>query len=134
MARISGVDIPDNKTVFIGLTKIYGIGQHKSTTILKEAGIDPNLRIHKLTPNQIAKIQKIIDKINTEGNLRKLVRDNIQRLKRIGSYRGLRHTQNLPVRGQRTRTNARTKRGRRMTIGALSKEMAQKVQEQQSKK
>ncbi len=130
MPRISGVDIPDNKRIEIALTYIYGIGRQNVTQILKEANIDPNTRAHQLTTDQTSRLQRIIEKINTEGNLRKLIRDNIERIKRIGTYRGVRHTQSLPVRGQRTRTNARTKRGRRITVGALTKDSAQKLTEQ----
>lgn len=133
MPRISGVDIPDNKRIDIALTSIYGVGRQNVIGILKSASVDPSLRAHKLTRDQIANLQRILEKINTEGNLRKLVRDNVERLKRIGSYRGARHTANLPARGQRTRTNARTRRGKRMTIGALTKEMAQKIVDQSKK-
>ncbi|MFC1749919.1 30S ribosomal protein S13 [Pseudomonadota bacterium] len=133
MPRISGVDIPENKRIDISLTRIYGIGRQNVTQILKDANIDPSTKADKLSRDQIATLQRVIEKINTEGNLRKLIRDNVERLKRISTYRGLRHTLNLPVRGQRTRTNARTKRGKRMTIGALTKEMAQKQTDQSAK-
>ncbi len=134
MPRISGVDIPNEKRIDIALTYIYGIGRSNVKGILAEANIDASVRAHKLTPDEISRLQRAIEKINTEGNLRKLVRDNIQRLQRIGSYRGSRHSANLPSRGQRTRTNGRTKRGKRMTIGAMTKEMAQKLAEQAKKK
>lgn len=133
MPRISGVDIPNNKRVDIALTYVYGIGRKNVTNILSEAGIEPATKSQKLTNSEISRLQRVIDRINTEGNLRKLVRENVERFKRIGSYRGLRHAANLPARGQRTRTNARTKRGRRATIGALTKEMAQKLTEQDKK-
>lgn len=128
MPRLIGVDIPDNKRVEIALTYIYGVGPHRSKEILKEAKIDPDMRARDLTTQHLATLQKILDTRKVEGDLRKEVRENIQRLKRIGSYRGLRHTMNLPVRGQRTRVNARTKRGKRKTIGALKKEDAVKVE------
>ncbi|MFC1653566.1 30S ribosomal protein S13 [Patescibacteria group bacterium] len=122
MPRISGVDIPDNKRTIVSLTYIHGIGKKYSKNILTEANIDENKRAKELTGDEISRIAKILDRYNTEGNLRKTIRENVDRLKRIGSYRGLRHTMGLPVRGQRTRVNARTKRGKRKTIGALSKE------------
>ena len=122
MPRIAGVDIPDNKRTDIALTYIFGIGRSNVANILKQAGVDGSIRAKDLTGQDISKLQRIIDKINTEGNLRKQIRENVERLKRISSYRGMRHSANLPARGQRTRTNARTKRGKRMTIGAISKE------------
>lgn len=126
MVRLIGVDIPDSKRVEYSLTYIYGIGLHQSRILLKKANINPDLRAKDLTSQDLAKLQKLLDEVKVEGDLRKDVRENVQRLKRIGSYRGLRHTMNLPVRGQRTRVNARTKRGKRKTIGALKKEDALK--------
>ena len=120
MPRISGIDIPEQKRVDIALTYIYGIGRKNVTDILKEAGVNAATRASNLTADEVARLQRVIEKINTEGNLRKQIRENIERLKRIGPSRGARHIANLPVRGQRTRTNARTKRGRRQTIGAIS--------------
>jgi len=122
MPRIAGVDIPDQKRVIIALTYIYGIGKKFSVEILSEANINESKRAKDLTADEISRIAKILDRYNTEGNLRKTVRENIDRLKRIGAYRGLRHIMGLPVRGQRTRVNARTKRGKRKTVGALKKE------------
>lgn len=122
MPRISGIDIPEQKRVDISLTYIFGVGRKNVVEILKEAGVDASKRAHALTSDEVSKLQRIIEKINTEGNLRKQIRENIERLKRIGSYRGARHIAGLPARGQRTKTNARTKRGRRQTIGAVSKE------------
>jgi small subunit ribosomal protein S13 len=127
MPRLQGVDIPENKRVDIALTYIYGVGRSNVKNILKEANIDPKIRAKALTNEQIARLQRVIEKINTEGNLRKQIRENIERLKRIGSYRGMRHIANLPARGQRTRTNARTKRGKRMTIGAIAKDTTAKA-------
>lgn len=127
MPRIAGIDIPVEKKTKISLTYLYGVGRHNVVGILREANVDGEKRAKALTPDEVSRLQRVIDRVNTEGNLRRLIRENIERLKRIGTYRGLRHMHNLPVRGQRTRTNARTKRGKRMTIGALSKEVAEKL-------
>ncbi len=123
MARIAGVDIPDNKRIEIALTYIYGIGRSSSKKILAEAGIDPNKRTYQLTPEEIARIREIIDKnYKVEGELRKEVAMNIKRLIDLGTYRGLRHRLGLPVRGQRTRCNARTRKGPRPSrIGSKKK-------------
>lgn len=122
MPRIVGVDIPEQKKVKISLTYIYGIGQSNVADILKQTRVDGEKRAKDLTSEEVGKLQKALDKINVEGNLRKQIRENIQRLRHIGSYRGARHTANLPVRGQRTKSNARTKRGKRQTIGAIAKD------------
>jgi len=122
MPRISGIDIPAEKRTEVALTYIFGIGRHNVRAIMREAGVNPDKRARDLTSNEIAALQRAMDKINTEGELRKKVHEDIQRLKRIGSYRGMRHSAGLPARGQRTRTNARTKRGKRKTVGALKKE------------
>lgn len=127
MPRLTGVDIPDNKRIEVALTYVFGVGLVKSREILKKANISLDTRSHELSGQDLAKLQKIIDEYKTEGDLRREIRENIQRLKRIGSYKGMRHTHGLPVHGQRTRVNARTKRGKRKTIGALSKEVAQKT-------
>jgi small subunit ribosomal protein S13 len=117
MVRIAGVDLPRNKRIEIGLTYIYGIGRHTSGQILERAGINPDKRDSDLTESEIATIRDIIDReLVVEGDLRRDVQMNIKRLIEIGSYRGLRHRRNLPVRGQRTRTNARTKRGPKKTV------------------
>ncbi len=135
MPRISGAEIPSEKTVKIALTYIYGIGRKSATDILSKAKVDPVKRAKDLTPDEVSRLQKIIDTYPTEGTLRKKIQEEIKRLKDIGSYRGVRHSQNLPVRGQRTRSNARTKRGKRVTIGALRKkalarlEVAKKAKE-----
>lgn len=114
MARIAGVDIPRDKRIEIALTYIYGIGRTLSNKILAEAGIDPNKRTNTLSDEEIAKIRDIIENsYKVEGDLRKEVSINIKRLMDIGCYRGLRHRKGLPVRGQRTRTNARTRKGPR---------------------
>lgn len=127
MLRLVGIDLPENKRIEVALTYVYGIGPKISKIILDKAKIDPNLRAKDLTAVDVAKLQKIIEEFKVEGDLRKEIRENIQRLKRIGSYRGSRHAAGLPVRGQRTRTNARTLRGKRKTIGAMKKEDAAKV-------
>ena len=132
MPRISGVDIPQNKRTEVALTYIYGIGPTRTKQVLTTTGVNPDKRAVDLTSEEIQKLAKEIGKFPTEGDLKKQIRDNIERLKHIGSYRGSRHSHNLPVRGQRTRTNARTKRGKRVTIGALKKEETTKLE--QSKK
>ena len=128
MARISGVNIPDNKQVWISLTYIYGIGPKTSYDILKKAGVEPTVRVKDLTDAEISKIQDAITaNYAVEGDLQRSVTDNIKRLKDISSYRGLRHAANLPARGQRTRTNARTKRGKRVTVGGTAKKAPTKT-------
>ncbi len=122
MARIAGVDLPNNKRVVIALTYIYGIGRTTSEKIIKEAGISPDKRVYELTDEEIAKLRNIIEKnYKIEGELRTEVSMNIKRLIDIGSYRGLRHRRGLPVRGQRTRTNARTRKGKRKTVAGKKK-------------
>lgn len=128
MPRIAGIDIPAAKKTRFALPYIYGVGHSNVEQILLDAGVDGEKRAKDLTPDEVTRLQRVIDRLNTEGNLRRLVRENIERLKRVGSYRGSRHMHALPSRGQRTRTNARTRRGRRMTIGAMSKEMAAKLE------
>lgn len=128
MIRISGIVLPDNKRIDIALTVIYGIGRHNALDILEKTSISPGKRVKDLKDDEVSKIQSLIEKqYKVEGDLRKEILDNIKRLKNIGSYRGLRHIRNLPVRGQRTRSNARTKRGKRVTIGALRKETRAKL-------
>jgi small subunit ribosomal protein S13 len=122
MARISGVDLPREKRVEIGLTYIYGIGLHTSQSLLERTGISPDTRIRDLTDDEVNRLREIIDKeYRVEGDLRREVAMNIKRLMDIGSYRGLRHRRGLPVRGQRTRTNARTRRGPKRAIGGRKK-------------
>ena len=117
MARIAGVDLPRSKRVEIALTYIYGIGVSRANKILGKAGIDPNVRVKDLSEEETSRIAKIIDQEGeVEGDLRKEVAMNIKRLMEIGSYRGLRHRRNLPVRGQRTHTNARTRKGPRRAL------------------
>lgn len=128
MPRLVGVDIPENKRIIVALTYVRGIGRTLSEEILSKLHIDPSTRAKDLSGQDLAKIQKTLDGYMVEGDLRKSIRENIQRLKRIGSYRGMRHTQGLPSRGQRTRVNARTKRGKRKTIGAIKKEDATRTE------
>jgi small subunit ribosomal protein S13 len=127
MARISGVDLPRDKRVEVGLTYIYGIGPSTSRTILMQTGVSPDTRVRDLSEAEIAALREFIDKnYRVEGDLRREVSMNIKRLTEIGSYRGLRHRRNLPVRGQRTRTNARTKRGPRKTVPGKKRARAKK--------
>lgn len=117
MARIAGVDLPRNKRIEIALTYIYGIGKSRSQKILKDAGVDPDIKSDHLTEGQITSIRDIIDeKYKVEGDLRREISMNIKRLMDLGMYRGLRHRKGLPVRGQRTSTNARTRKGPRRSI------------------
>jgi small subunit ribosomal protein S13 len=118
MARVVGVDLPVNKRVEVGLTYIFGVGRSRSSSILKAAGVDPNLRVRELNEDQLGRIRTIIEgQGEVEGDLRKRTQMDIKRLMDIGCYRGLRHRRGLPVRGQRTHTNARTRKGpRRATI------------------
>lgn len=127
MARIVGVDLPNNKKVEIGLTYLYGIGPSNVKKIIANAAVDPLKKIADLTEEEISRIQKALDQFTVEGNLRREVEQNIKRLEDIGSYRGLRHRRGLPSRGQRTRSNARTRRGKRKTVGASSKEAQAKA-------
>ncbi len=117
MARISGVDLPREKRITIALTYIYGIGRNNAKSIIKKSTINPDMRVKDLSTDDIAKIRSAIADYKVEGALRAEVSMNIKRLMDIGCYRGLRHRRGLPVRGQRTHTNARTRRGRRRTVG-----------------
>jgi small subunit ribosomal protein S13 len=122
MARISGVDLPREKRVEIGLTYIFGIGLSTSQELLERTGISPDTRVRALTDDEVARLREIIDKeMRVEGDLRREVSMNIKRLIDIGSYRGLRHRRGLPVRGQRTRTNARTRRGPKRAVSGRRK-------------
>jgi small subunit ribosomal protein S13 len=116
MARIEGVDLPRNKRVEIALTYIYGIGPTRSRTILDHSGVNPDTRVKDLTEAEVQALREGVGQYRVEGELRREVNMNIKRLIEIGSYRGLRHRRNLPVRGQRTKTNARTRRGPRKTV------------------
>jgi small subunit ribosomal protein S13 len=128
MPRIAGQDLPDHKKVPYALRYIFGVGPKIADDIVKKTKINPDKRANELSSEEINKIQTAIDKVMIEGDLRREINDNISRLKRIHAYRGLRHMAGLPVRGQRTRSNARTKRGAKKTIGALSKEAATKTE------
>jgi len=122
MARISGVDLPKEKRVEIGLTYIFGIGNSSADKILKETGISPDTRVKDLTDEEVAKLRETIDKnFTVEGDLRREVALDIKRLQEIGCYRGIRHRKGLPVRGQRTKTNARTRKGPRRTMANKKK-------------
>ncbi len=127
MARIAGIDLPKNKRAEIGLTYIFGLGRSSAKNILREAGIDFNKRISELNDDEVAKIRSIITAdYKVEGALRSEVQTNIKRLMDINCYRGLRHRKGLPVRGQRTRTNARTRKGKRKTVAGKKKVLAKK--------
>lgn len=128
MARISGVNLPTDKRIEIALTYIYGIGSTASLEILSKTGIDPNTRVKSLTEAEVSKLREEIDKNHqVEGDLARVVSQNVKRLKEINAYRGLRHKANLPVHGQRTKTNARTKRGKKITMGSGRKKAAAKT-------
>jgi small subunit ribosomal protein S13 len=122
MARIAGIDIPREKRVEVALTYIYGIGLSTSQKVLAQTSVNPDTRVRDLTEDQVNRLREVIDRNHTvEGDLRRETAMNIKRLMEIGSYRGLRHRRNLPVRGQRTKTNARQRRGSRKTVGARRK-------------
>ena len=123
MARLAGVDLPREKRIEIGLTYIYGIGLTSSKKILKEAGVNPDTRVKDLTDDEVAAIRKAMDGYKVEGDLRREVALNIKRLTEIGCYRGLRHRKGLPVRGQRTKTNARTRKGPRKVVSKSKKQV-----------
>ncbi len=125
--RISGLTIPDNKRVDISLTYLYGIGRSNVVAILEKAQVDGAKRVKDLTEDEQKAIAKVLETYKIEGDLRVEVTGNIKRLKEIGTYIGMRHTKGLPAHGQRTRSNARTKRGKRVTIGAMKKELAAKI-------
>ncbi len=128
MARISGVTIPSEKQVHIALTYVYGIGSKTSNDILGKANVEPTVRVKNLTDAEISRIQEVINNsVTVEGELQRIVTGNIKRLKDINAYRGLRHKASLPARGQRTRTNARTRRGKKMTVGGTAKKAPSKT-------
>lgn len=128
MARISGVTIPSEKQIHVALTYVYGIGPKTSKDILSAAKIDETVRVKNLTDSEISKIQDVINEtLTVEGELQRIVSGNIKRLKDINAYRGLRHKQSLPSRGQRTKTNARTRRGKKVTVGGTAKKVAAKT-------
>ena len=121
MARIAGVDLPRDKRVEIGLTYIYGIGRSRANEILKQAGINPDTRIKDLTEAEVNNLRNLIDNYHVEGDLRRDVALNLKRLREINCYRGMRHRRGLPVRGQRTKTNARTRKGPKRIVGKKGK-------------
>ena len=128
MARISGVTIPDGKQVHVALTYVYGIGPKTSANILKSANVDSTTRVKNLTDAEVGRLQEVINEhYMVEGELQRVVATNIKRLKDINSYRGVRHKNSLPTKGQRTRTNARTKRGKKVTVGSGRKKSAEKT-------
>ncbi len=122
MPRVIGIDIPDNKRLEVSLTYIYGIGRHLANELIEKLGLDPNMRAHKLTQDDIARINALLQtNYIVEGDLRRQIQNNIKRLVSIHSYRGLRHRLGLPVRGQRSRTNSRTRKGKRKTVANKKK-------------
>ena len=122
MARIKGVDIPDNKRIVISMTYIYGIGKTSATRILKEANVNPDTRVRDLTDDEVKRLSEIINETQVvEGDLRREIALNIKRLQEIGCYRGIRHRKGLPVRGQKTKTNARTRKGPKKTVAGKKK-------------
>ena len=128
MARISGVTIPNDKQIQIALTYVYGVGDKSSKDILNAANVEPTTRVKDLTDAEISRIQDHInEKYTVEGELQRIVTSNIKRLKDINAYRGLRHKANLPSRGQQTQTNARTRRGKKITVGGTKKKVAAKT-------
>ena len=128
MARISGVTIPNDKQTWVALTYVHGLGQKSSYDILAAAKVESTVRVKDLTDAEIGRIQEIINSSYTvEGELQRIVSGNIKRLKDINAYRGMRHKANLPSRGQRTKTNARTRRGRKLTVGGTAKKVASKT-------
>jgi len=130
MARLLGITLPDNGRIEYALTLLYGIGWGNAGKILVQAGVDKYKRVKELSEDELKKINAIIEKnYKVEGDLKEQLNDNVKRLREIGSYRGVRHVKGLPVRGQRTRSNARTKRGKRKTVGALRKEVWAKMEQ-----
>jgi len=132
--RIVGVTIPDEKRVDIALSYIYGIGRKNVIAVLEKAEVDASKRAKTLTEDEIKKLTKVLEAYKIEGDLKAEIAGNVRRLRDIGSYRGMRHAHGLPVRGQRTRSNARTKRGKRVTIGAVKKEVLAKQEQAQKAK
>jgi small subunit ribosomal protein S13 len=126
MARIAGVNLPKGKRIEVALTYIYGIGRGTSRKLLQQLKVNVDIKVEDLSPEQEQKIRDAVSKYMTEGDLRRRVGDNVKRLQEIGTYRGFRHRRHLPVRGQRTKTNARTKRGKRKTMGSGKLKVAKK--------
>jgi len=132
--RIAGINLPDEKRIDIALTYLYGIGRSNVRVVLEKAKIDGSIRAKNLSEDEVKKITQALETYKLEGDLRSEVNADIRRLKDIGAYRGIRHVKGLPVRGQRTKSNARTKRGKRVTIGAIKKELAAKMEAAAAKK
>lgn len=126
MARIAGIDLPKNKRGIVGLTYIFGVGRTTSSEVLEKAGVDYNKRVSEWTDEEIASLRQVLAEYKVEGQLRSEIQMNIKRLMDIGCYRGLRHRRGLPVRGQRTRTNSRTRKGRRKTVAGKKKATGKK--------
>jgi small subunit ribosomal protein S13 len=129
--RISGIEIPDNERAQAALTRFYGIGPKNVIELAKKAGIDLNTRIKALSRDDISNLMKALETFQVEGDLKREIRENIDRLKAIKCYRGIRHIVSLPVRGQRTKSNARTRKGKKKTVGSLTKEAWAKIETQQ---
>ena len=132
--RIAGVTLPDEKRIDIALSYIYGIGRKNAVGVMEKAGVTPETRTKDLTEDEVKKLTRVLDAYKIEGDLKADIAANIRRLRDIGAYRGIRHARGLPSRGQRTRSNARTKRGKRMTIGAIKKEVMAKIDAAQKAK
>ena len=132
--RISGIEIPDHERAEIGLTRFFGIGKTNVIEVAKKSKIDLNTRIRDLTRDQVSDLMKVLEDYTIEGDLRKEIRENIDRLKAIRSYRGIRHIVSLPVHGQRTKTNSRTRKGKKKTVGSLTKEAWAKMEAAQKQK
>jgi small subunit ribosomal protein S13 len=129
--RISGIEIPDNERAQVALTRFFGIGPKNVIELAKKAGIELDTRIKTLTRDNIGNLMKALEEFQTEGDLKREIRENIDRLKAIKCYRGVRHIVSLPVRGQRTKSNSRTRKGRKKTVGSLTKEAWAKIETQQ---
>ncbi len=129
--RIIGIEIPDNERIEVGLTRIFGIGKTNVKSLITMIKLDPNIRVKDLSRDDVANIMKALEEFKIEGDLKKEIRENIDRLKAIKSYRGIRHIVNLPAHGQRTKTNARTVKGKKKTVGSLTKEAWAKIEAQQ---
>lgn len=134
MIRISGRNLPDDKRIEYALTIVYGIGWKKSADILSKIGIDVHKKVKELTEDEVQQIQVEVSSMKVEGDLKEEINSNIKRLREIGAYRGIRHLRGLPARGQRTRSNARTRRGKRKTVGALKKEDLARLTQAAAKK
>ena len=134
MTRISGIEIPSEKRIEASLPYIYGVGPTLAKKIIKDCNLDADMRTKNLSEDETNRLQKELEKYKIEGDLRREIQSNIKRLQEIGTYRGSRHSKNLPARGQRTRVNARTKRGKRVTIGTSRKEVVAKMGTEESSK